>query len=355
MSDTTNIAIDPYIICLPDPCYSSEDIESFISRLLAWSEALRRQNLEVLVSESCCQALLEDGLYPYEHRLRDLLQKFSVDFVDHNTVCVTVRNLIERTDRLEDAIGIRYVLHDSQPDQIEPDVSIVRLPQKTGESFVDMLFALAAHRKSDVEKRYGDSLASSISDPMELSDYELHIEGIIDEIDWMDTNCKNSIQLPCSVDEVFILFDGYDAFRNHIGKWELWDGAKEEQGVRDAIESSIEELIEARIDANYREEYVIGSGFLDSLQAWGFGSIQDYAMLLVESCSRIVLGQPKNEIKAFWTNKKTKRQRKRDDGALAYRTHLTKKSAGYRLMFWKRRDNTIEFANVGDKDELKIL
>lgn len=151
------------------------------------------------------------------------------------------------------------------------------------------------------------------------------------------------------------MFDGYNAFRNHMGKWELWDGAKDEQGVRDAIEFSIEELIEAAIDADHREEYVLGSSFIDSLQAWGFGSRQDYAMLLVESCARIVLGQPKNEIKAFWIDKKTKRQRKRDDGAFAYRTHLTKKGAGYRLMFWKRQDNTIEFANVGDKDELEIL
>lgn len=78
-------------------------------------------------------------------------------------------------------------------------------------------------------------------------------------------------------------------------------------------------------------------------------------MVLIESCARIVLGIPKNTLNEFRENSKaTSKQRVREDGALAFRTHLTKKGIGLRLMFWKKQNGTIEFANIGDKDELEI-
>ena len=67
-----------------------------------------------------------------------------------------------------------------------------------------------------------------------------------------------------------------------------------------------------------------------------------------------MLDIPKHELKPFY-DRVSGRQIFRSDGAHAFRTHLTKKRAGLRLMLWKIPDGTIEFANVGDKDELAIL
>jgi hypothetical protein len=78
-------------------------------------------------------------------------------------------------------------------------------------------------------------------------------------------------------------------------------------------------------------------------------------MVTVESCARIVLGIPKNPINEFRERVDgNAKQRKREDGALAFRTHLTKKGVGLRLMFWRHTDGTIEFANIGGKGELLI-
>lgn len=355
MSDIPKIAIDPYLLCLPDPCFDSVDIENFVSRIVAWSEALQHKGLDVLVSEQCCQALFEDGQYPYEHRLRDLLKRFAVDFADHNTICVAVRDLIERTDRIEKTLGIRYVLHESRTPKIEPDLFLLRLPDNTRSAFLDMLLSLSAYRSNLAEKNIEASIASSFTGNSEISHYELRVEGTVDDIEWMDANYISSLKLPCSIEEMFLVFDGYDTFRCHVGKWALWDGAKSDQGARDAIEAAIDELVDAGINVDHRNEYLLGPCFIDSLQTWGFGSRRDYAMVLIESCARIVLGNPKNTISEFWMDSNARTQRQRADGALAYRTHLTRKGAGYRLMFWRRQDNTIEFANVGDKDELLIL
>lgn len=354
MSDVHRIAVDPYLLCLPDPCLDQTDLEGFVSRLLAWSEALRRENLEILVSEHCFHALFEDGQYPYDHRLRDLLKRFVVDFVDHNTVCVTVRSLIERTSKVEDTTGIRYVLHESEDSRVIPDTVLLRLPEKTRSAFVNMLLAISTHRRH-IDDSIDVSLASSFNKNNKESHYDLHVEGTIDDIEWMDANYVSNIVLPCSLDEIFLVFDEYDAFRNQAGKWAIWDGAKSEQSVKDAIEVAIDELIDVGVNSGRRDKFVLGPNFINSLLTWGFGSRRDYAMVLIESCARIVLGKPKNTISEFWSDATAKTQLVRDDGALAYRTHLTKKGAGYRLMFWRTVDNIIEFANVGDKDELEIF
>ena len=78
-------------------------------------------------------------------------------------------------------------------------------------------------------------------------------------------------------------------------------------------------------------------------------------MNLINTCAQIVLGCPKNELKPFRANPAPSApQHVRADGALAFRTHLTKHGAGYRLMYWQRTDGVIEFANIGVKHELII-
>jgi len=77
-------------------------------------------------------------------------------------------------------------------------------------------------------------------------------------------------------------------------------------------------------------------------------------MVLIETCARIVIGYPKNELAPFRIDANSSKQRSREDGSRAFRTHLTKKGPGFRLMFWETPTGLIEFANVGDKDELVI-
>jgi hypothetical protein len=142
-----------------------------------------------------------------------------------------------------------------------------------------------------------------------------------------------------------------------LGLWSIWDGASSEEAVRLSIEACIKNLISSGASGNRAMEFVIGSRFVRSLHAWGADSRHGYAMITIESCARIVLGIPKNDIDEFRESAKaTAKQRSRtEDGALAFRTHLTKKGVGLRLMFWRRTDGTIEFANIGAKGELEIL
>ena len=100
--------------------------------------------------------------------------------------------------------------------------------------------------------------------------------------------------------------------------------------------------------------YSMGPQFLSTAQIWDCGQEGRYALLLIESCARIVLNNPKYPLKPFHDGQHGQ-QIVRKDGARAFRTHLTKGGVALRLMLWETVDGTIEFANVGKKAELKIL
>ena len=99
---------------------------------------------------------------------------------------------------------------------------------------------------------------------------------------------------------------------------------------------------------NSASAFRLGDRFIQSLHDWKVNAQPSLIRILVETCARICLGVPKNEVTAF------RGEPTRDDGANAFRTHLTKRGIAYRLMLWELPDKTYEFANVGGKSELII-
>ncbi len=348
MSDSLHLAMDPYLFCLPDPCRSEEQLEGFVRGLIGWSEILRRTQVRILVSDACRAALIDDGEYPYQHRLRDLLQKFEVEYADHETVCRVLQNIIERTPSLEDEMGIGGVLFDENDTNVRPELFLSRLKNRTRSAFIEMLIVLVGRYCRGPSWDEKAIIASALeNEEVNGWDGEIEVSGEIMEIEWTDASYQAAGEFPVKTTDTFRALDGFDSLNRHIGAWNLWQNAEDETGATDAIGQTMNELVRSGLDAGRRVSYRLGTEFLKTARQWGFGNRSDYAMLLVESCARIVLGYPKNPLREFRTSR-------REDGAVAYRTHLTKKGPGFRLMLWKLVDGTIEFANVGDKDELEI-
>lgn len=355
MSGSFHLAMDPYLFCLPDPCRSAEQLEGFVRGLIGWSEVLRRPRIRVLVSDVCRAALIEDGEYPYQHRLRDLLQKFGCEYADHETVCRVLQNIIERTPSLEEEMGIGVVLFDENDTSVRPELFLARLKTRTRSALIEMLIVLVSRYCWGPLCNEKAIIASALeTGEMDGWDGEIEVSGEIMGIEWTDASYQTPCKFPVKTTDIFRAVDGFDSLNRHIGAWNLWQNAEDENAAIDAIEGTINELVRSGLDRGRRVSYRLGTEFLKTARQWGFGNRSDYAMLLIESCARIVLGYPKNPMKEFRMSKGSGNQVVRKDGALAYRTRLTRKGAGFRLMLWKLVDGTIEFANVGDKDELLI-
>lgn len=138
MFESFQLAIDPYILCLPNPCNSSKEIEAFVDALLGWS-TLQQQNLNVLIADAARIALLEDGEYPHQYRLRDLMREHKCEVADSETVCRLTQSLLDRTPSLEEYYGINSILIAPEKSYILPDAFLSRLKDKTRAAFIEML------------------------------------------------------------------------------------------------------------------------------------------------------------------------------------------------------------------------
>ncbi|HBP90841.1 MAG TPA: hypothetical protein DD706_24505 [Nitrospiraceae bacterium] len=357
MPDALRVAIDPYLLCLPNPCYSLEQIERFVNSLLGWNGILRRPEANVLVADTARMALLDDGEYPYPHKLRGLLQRHNCDFADHETICRLSQNLLDRTPSLEEFYGVNAILVDETKTQVTPCAIVDRLKSKTRSAFIEMLVIVLVEKHATVSSPRGSTTIASTMEGLagdaDLS--EIQFDSELYDWSWSIQDRYAIPPFPAAVSGLIPLATSHNAFLRQLGVWELWKNATDAASAVDAIELCIDELVASGSNDEHRTRFQLGPGFLESARTWGFGNRSDYARLLVESCARIVLNIPKHLLGVFHEHGDSTRQRRRGDGALAFRTHLTKKSAGFRLMLWKLPDGTIEFANVGDKDELSIL
>lgn len=109
-------------------------------------------------------------------------------------------------------------------------------------------------------------------------------------------------------------------------------------------------------DSTKDNSFAFGPHFFSSAHQYG-GIDGGLKSILMEHITTLVYAPEKAEFSEFRnSHKKSSGVRTREsDKAKAYRMHLTKSHEGFRLMFWRLEDGSIEFANVGPKFEEKII
>lgn len=351
-----DVVIDPFLLCLPNPCNSLDQLEDFISAIVGWRGFLDRPDTCALLSDSARVALNDDGEFPHRHRLVELIDKFECTFADANTISRVANSILERTPTLEEHFGIDAILIEEDSFEVAPAGLLGRLKPNCRSAFKDDL--LIAGIKVD-ERVAGESEAcimiasgSCTEDPIPSA---ISVKADIHEIELASTDFTLHTNLPFLLSQSVTIAFSHEQLIESLDLGAIWDGASSDEAVRLSVEASIKNIISSGAQPEVVSDFSIGNGFVKSLHAWGADSRLDFAMVTIESCARIVLGIPKNPIKEFRESGHVNaKQRVRKDGALAFRTHLTKKGVGLRLMFWRHTDGTIEFANIGGKGELEI-
>lgn len=351
------VIIDPFLLCLPNPCNSLDQLEAFISSLVGWRGFLDRPDTCILMSDSARVALNDDGEFPHRHRLVELINQFGCTFADANTISKVANSILERSPALEEYFGIDAVLFEESSCEIIPALILERLKPMCRTAFRhDLLIAGVKGVEAVFDAPEISVMVASGSWREEPIPEDITIKADIHDIGLLSIapSLKAS---PFSLLQSIPISFSHEQLTESLDLWSIWDGASSKVAVQLSIEVCIKNLISSGVSGDRKIEFEIGSGFVQSLHAWGADSRHDYAMVTIESCARIVLGIPKHYINEFResADANAKQRRRKEDSALAFRTHLTKKGVGLRLMFWQRTDGTIEFANIGGKGELQIL
>lgn len=350
------VLVDPILLCLPNPCYSADELESFAKALLAWNRIVGRNNAHVLISESAQIALNKASEYPHMHRLGQLIDKYDFELANAITLNKIVQAILDKTPSLEEYYNIRAVMCSDGSVACDPQEVTSRLTGECGDVFQD------------------DLVIACLADAVRVPDEEITVFCVISRDPFCEPPPKSvklsanvelaerhsedgpwDMTLPLSFKKAFPIHFDSNELVDELDLWSLWDNASNAEKVYECIDEKVERLRMSGVKSAVISDFRLGPDFLQSLRDWGASTRSDYAMVTVESCARIILGIPKNEIKEFRQSENSNKQRSRADGALAFRTHITKAGVGLRLMFWRLPDGTIEFANIGAKHELEIL
>lgn len=350
----TFIVVDPFLVILSAPC-NIEQLDNFVEGLLDWSEAISREDIPIFVSENCLNALYEDGWFPFDDRLHQLIKELDIDYLDEETITDTVRTIFNREPRLEESLGIRDFAHDEESFLLNPDLLITRLGKCTSEALKKTLINVLI---SEIILRniQPECFFATRKSPLLGENEKLHVSVNIQMVEKTDQTIVEVVS-PNLQNDLTICF-GYQNILKYADFISLWNNAAGTTNITDAIERMIISHRDEGLSTGRKEyhEYRVGNHFLESIHTYGFHARFDWARILIDSCARIILGIPKNEVFEFRVDDRPQSAQRvrKSDGSLAWRTHLTKNNEGFRLMFWTTEGGVIEFANVGPKKELII-
>jgi hypothetical protein len=352
MAALPDLLVDPYLVCLPRYCDHEEQLDEFVQNLMSWSEILQRHDVAIHFPRACLETLLSEGSYPFEYEFRRLAASVAARHLSPDLVCKIAQEVLERTPSLEENCEIAFLDFEERDCKIDPPVYVTRLTGNIAWGFKHALAVVTSFQEANDDAKLF-LLVSSKSDPQEaFASQEVQITVHISGVECSDALAKLKTRMPLDIDRTLpVAFYGKSLLQS-VGCLKLWAQAASPSDVRDAINARLEEVLSA--GTGKKEDirgFIVGEHFLQSARHNGFRE----RLNIVDSCARIIVNEPKNSIEPFRVSADdSSEQRTRGDGALAFRTHLTKDGPGYRLMFWELTDKSIEFANVGPKKELVI-
>ncbi|MBA8877226.1 hypothetical protein [Phyllobacterium myrsinacearum] len=333
------------MFAVPPYASNEESVHEIILRVLHWSSMadggapvslFRISNLDEVLSDSQC--------WPIEPDLQALFELYNLSHVF--AVHDIVRSYTSLFARLE-------LWGDQHPEVVEcnaielqPDI----LAQQQQHPAIINHSKMVYMNQAFYESRNADKAAFVASALPHMGPLSTVLNGEIIEIEGRNSD---DIELPFSLSQNVRLLDRIDDIETFVPAEIHWDAAEKNEDLFVAISFGCLTLSKANgqpISLSDVPRFSIGSNFYSSLQNIQAGPGQPRAHLLLECCCRIVLGIPKNEIKAMGKPAQTVRVK---DQATAWRTHVTKKHEGSRLMLWQSK-GIFEFANVGVKLEEHI-
>ena len=105
-----SVTIETAVFATPPIDTSAELVRNFVETLLDWKNAMDDQRLDVYTSRFAPDVLINCNLYPIRPQLKALLAQAAVFEYDANTVAVLAETILNRSDKIEDKLGISDVL-----------------------------------------------------------------------------------------------------------------------------------------------------------------------------------------------------------------------------------------------------
>lgn len=345
--------LDPALFSIPGAATTEQEALDAVQSIVNWSSALSGPSpVAICKLSNTLELLAETSDFPSQPNIQSMLELFNLMHAfNANDVSKLVDDLIVRSKEFIDVSSVEalasdggVILPDPFPEGIAPQI------RAGTECAIATVLMSCCGRMGD-----GNStclacgyVPSMVPQSAKLTVSELHTQ-----------RNEQELSAPLTVFGPIAAYTSPIAMLSSLNAMELWLAAKEGRMAVLAIALKIKEIFREMGNAVPLEElpiFWVGSDFIRSVRSLGLGG-GDHASVILETCARLLMDMPKNEVLPFLDaapSKGGKRQLHRADGARAFRTHITKSHEALRLMAWQNED-IWELANVGPKSDEEIL
>jgi hypothetical protein len=343
------VALDAALLAIPNSASTGNEAETILGRVVDWSAYLESDSaIRIAQLSGTADTLADLNFFPNPADIDALLTMFALKHVyTVEDIRYSISVILDRAPYFCDLLGSevrRVSFCAAEPDVLNDyDAGLrpagERILSSTAcaslihsEELGDILFAALGSRKSD---------ARSVNVHCDIDELVSHFK--LTNL-YLPVGTSGTVQVAWSPEDVL----------TRLSPEAIWKRADDCLDIHLAINLealAIKRSMTPGALPNMVPGFYIGSEFYASLLRNAAGPGGVLADTVRETCARLILGNAKYAVKPLLKGRKTKI---RQDGAVAFRTHVTKHHAGIRLMFWKRTDNVFELANVGPKNELTI-
>lgn len=343
-----SLVLEPAVLAMPALSKDESGIARSIEIVVQLSEALREDEFGIYLLQEAENYLAEANLYPVSDSISQSLTASGLSHVyATEDVRRSIQNILQRASHLEALSEIEFLIPNSM--KTNPDASSELRPAPLKEAFEITL----AHAGFATERAGTSNVRMILAESCSLDEIEVHAD--ISEITPPLGGQSASVDLSC----VLGLSSSVSSFSEQLDGDELWRIAETATEIATAIAVKARFLRKSSgCPAPRRncETFAVGSYFFNTMCACQANPLGKYGRTTFDSLARLVARAPTEAPRKLYKLSQTgdREDVVRADGSIGWRLHITKSGEAIRLMFWRRKDASIEFANVGPKGDVKI-
>lgn len=332
------VVLDPSVFWLFHESDTEEDAAEIWRSCRPWLKD-NKHGVPLLVHSKSIERLRDKGMIPAFEGMRDFVDRFKLDhLVSPRELSRIVDSFLSNMVTVEEEAPIKDVLFDDaafQPDELakivdadlrEHSAEAATLSALNAGIGYSLLYAFPRLKALTVQMAASARIEAIESDPA------------VDIPDPFVCNLK-------------VIRDP-EQYRGVIDAQAIWDSATSDEELKFAIHLAAEMM------GQTPPAFTIGKAFMGSLDRNQSIAGRPLSAATLAKCAQVLVGSNGLKIEEFKTEALGNRggvvRKRTEDGACAFRVHVTKKGVGLRLMLWKLTTGEWEFANVGPKSEEKI-
>lgn len=339
-----SIVISPDFCVRPALC-ETLDVETAISDIILLNKIIQ-QDIDFL-SISLCEDIMshieKKGFYPTDKIFKKQIKESGLDdFFSINDLVTALLNILDRTNDICEDNNIAGVINNDEDIKFTPELNTAN-GSAIDYCYRDTIKNLAAikniNKKSHsiINSNFPNTINIEIKNPtIFINNIEIKKQLINEDIEV--NSCIRQKILKLDISELYSHVKNKDNLHLVLFFRTL-------QAINE---------IGGDIQSIDLDSFVIGEHFFNSLYDCQCNPDAKFSDVFLETVSKLLAGNPKNEESPFRVGKEKTAKQKTKGDLLAYRTHITKSKEGLRLMYWKCKSGGIELANVGNKQDLEI-